>query len=377
MQHGAGQGRGSLAFLRQELALAVVALSALVFGAAGDAWLLDASASVRGLVLLAWLFAVIVWGSMAVVRHAEHLAERVGEPYGTLLLTLSVSSIEIFTLRMVMVTGEANPELARDAMFAVLMIVLNGLVGLALLLGGLRYHEQSYNLRGVNAYLSVILALAMFSLIVPNFTQSAPGAMFSAQQQGFLVVMCLGLYAVFLAVQTIRHRAYFVDDNGDADVPEAPPKHLNGGPFRPVVLLVAYLALVMFLAHRLALLLDHGLEVHHAPSALGGLLLALLVLTPEGIGGIRAALDNRMQRAVNILLGSALATLALTIPAVLLIGMTQHVPVVLGLQGVEQPMLVLTLLLATLTFASGRTNVLQGAVHLMLFGAYLMLIVWR
>ena len=168
-----------------------------------------------------------------------------------------------------------------------------------------------------------------------------------------------------------------MDDNDDADVPEAPPKHLNGGPFRPVVLLVAYLALVMFLAHRLALLLDHGLEVHHAPSALGGLLLALLVLTPEGIGGIRAALDNRMQRAVNILLGSALATLALTIPAVLLIGMTQHVPVVLGLQGVEQPMLVLTLLLATLTFASGRTNVLQGAVHLMLFGAYLMLIVWR
>jgi Ca2+:H+ antiporter len=363
--------------LTQEVALLALVATALVFGLAGDAWLLDLSHRMRALLLFVWLFGVIVWGSMGVVRHAEHLAERMGEPYGTLLLTLSVSSIEILTLRMVMITGESNPVLARDAMFAVLMIVLNGLIGLALLLGGLRYREQAYNLRGVNAYLSVITALAMFGLIVPNFTDSTPSPTFSVQQEVFLVVMCLGLYAVFLAVQTTRHRAYFLDDNDEAEELEAPPKR----PARPVywhiALLVAYLTLVMFLAHRLALLLNHGLETYAAPSALGGLLLALLVLTPEGIGGIRAALENRMQRAVNILLGSALTTLALTIPAVLLIGMTHDTRVVLGLQGVEQPLLVLTLLLSTLTFASGRSTVLQGAVHLMLFGAYLMLIVWR
>jgi Ca2+:H+ antiporter len=267
-------------------------------------------------------------------------------------------------------------------MFSVVMIVLNGLVGAALLLGGLRYHEQEYNLKGVNAYLSVIVALSVFGMVVPNFTLSTPGPTFSRGQEAFLIVMCVGLYAVFLAIQTTRHRAFFLDR-----LEEAPPAaaagemHEHSSAVRSVphhtLLLVLYLGLVIFLAEKLAVLLDHGIETLGAPTALGALAVAILVLAPEGLAGIQAARANRMQRSVNILLGSVLATLALTIPAVVIIGLARGYTVVLGLEPVEEAMLLLTLLVSMLTFASGRTNVLQGAVHLMLFLSYLMLLVLR
>jgi Ca2+:H+ antiporter len=262
------------------------------------------------------------------------------------------------------------------------MIVLNGLVGLALLLGGMRYREQVYNLQGVNAYLSVIVALSVFGLVVPNLTISTEGGTFSRGQEAFLIVMCVGLYAVFLAIQTTRHRSFFVD-HADASSAEGnghgaghSPLGARSLPFH-TLLLVVYLALVIFLAEKLAVLLDHGLDVLGAPPALGALVVAILVLAPEGLGGIRAAQKNLMQRSVNILLGSALATLSLTIPAVVIIGLLQGSNVILGLDRVEEAMLLLTLLISMLTFASGRTNVLQGAVHMMLFLAYLMLLVLR
>ena len=319
---------------------------------------------------------------MAVVRHADGLAEMLGEPYGTLILTLSVAAIEIMTLGIVMTTGDPNPALARDTMFSVVMLVLNGLIGVSLILGALRYKEQDYNLRGANAYLSVIVSLAVFGLVVPNFTFTTPGPTFSGVQEGFLIVMCVGLYAVFLAIQTTRHRSYFVDVldelTGDAVADaESPPAHKPGALQRHVAFLVVYLGLVIYLVEKLAVLLDHGLDELGAPPAFGALVVAALVLAPEGLGGIQAALANKMQRAVNILLGSALATLALTIPAVVIIGLAHHTNVVLGLDPVEQAMLLLTLFVSTITYTSGRTNVLQGAVHLMLLMAYLMLIIWH
>jgi len=367
---------------RQEAALGVLAGTAAVFAALGHQTLAEQAESWLGALMFTWLFAVIVAGAAAVVRHADCLAELLGEPYGTLILTLSVASIEIMTLGIVMTTGEPNPTLARDTMFAVVMIVLNGLVGVALLLGGLRYHEQEYNLQGVNAYLSVIVALAVFGLVVPNLTSTTPGPTFSRGQEGFLIVMCIGLYAVFLAIQTTRHRAFFVHPAQDGPATDAAgPDHHDAPGVRSVpvhvVLLAACLALVIFLAEKLAVLLNHGIEVLGAPPAVGALAVAVLVLAPEGLGGIRAALANRMQRAANILLGSALATLALTIPAVTIIGLAQGSTVVLGLDRVEEAMLLLTLLVSMLTFASGRTNILQGAVHVMLFLAYLMLTIWQ
>jgi Ca2+:H+ antiporter len=367
-------------FHRREAMLGVTAGTAALFAALGHAVLREQAETWLGAAMFALLFAVIIVGAAQVVRHAECLARLLGEPYGTMILTLSVASIEIMTIGIIMTTGEPNPTLARDAMFSVVMIVLNGLVGAALLLGGLRYKEQEYNLQGVNAYLSVIVALAVFGLIVPNLTTSTAGPTFSRGQEAFLIVMCVGLYSVFLAIQTTRHRTYFMHPAQDGPNPagaevdasvevRAAPVHVG--------LLVAYLALVIYLAERLAILLNHGLDVLGAPPALGALAVAILVLAPEGLGGIRAALANRMQRAANILLGSALATLALTIPAVVIIGLVHGSAVILGLEPVEQAMLMLTLLASMLTFASGRTNVLQGAVHMMLFLAYVMLVIWR
>ncbi len=264
-------------------------------------------------------------------------------------------------------------------MFSVVMIVLNGLIGVALLLGGLRHREQHYNLQGANAYLSVIVALAIFGLVMPDFTESSVGPTFSRGQEGFLILMCLGLYGVFLVIQSTRHRSFFVEV-GD-ELP-APASHGARAASRRslayhALLLVANLALVIFLAEHFAVLLDYGLDELHAPPALGAMLVAILVLAPEGLGGIKAAIANRMQRSVNILLGSVLATLSLTIPAVVLIGLAHGSTVVLGLDHTEIVLLMLTLMVSVLTFVSGRTNVLQGAVHLMLFLAYVMLIVWR
>ena len=366
---------------RREAPLLVIGATAALFALLGHDWLVGEAETMLGGLMFAWLFASIILGSVSVVRHADFLALLLGEPYGTMILTLSVASIEIMTIAIVMTTGDPNPTLARDTMFSVVMIVLNGLVGMALLLGGLRYKEQEYNLQGVNAYLSVIVALSVFGLIVPNLTISTAGGTFSRGQEAFLIVMCVGLYAVFLAIQTTRHRAFFLDRAED-DTPTGrssghhPSIGVRSTPYH-TLLLVVYLSLVIFLAEKLAILLNHGIDALGAPPALGALAVAILVLAPEGLGSIRAALANRMQRAVNILLGSALATLALTIPAVVIIGLSQGTSVVLGLEPIEEAMLVLTLLVSMLTFASGRTNVLQGAVHMMLFLSYLMLLMLR
>ena len=367
--------------LRGEGALVPVLATAAVFLVLGQRWLVILPDVTLSSFVFTWLFGMIVVGSMSVVRHADHLAEMLGEPYGTLILTLSVATIEIVTIGIVMTTGQPNPALARDTMFSVVMLVLNGLIGLSLILGALRYKEQNYNLRGANAYLSVIVSLAVFGLVVPNFTFTTPGPTFSGVQEGFLVIMCIGLYAVFLAIQTTRHRSFFLehgqDDDDPADIGREPVARDPAAIRHHVTFLVVYLALVLYLVEKLAILLDHGLDELGAPPALGALIVAALVLAPEGLSGIQAALANKMQRAVNILLGSALATLALTIPAVVIIGFWHRTLVVLGLDAIEQSMLLLTLFVSTITYTAGRTNVLQGAVHMMLLLAYLMLIIWH
>jgi Ca2+:H+ antiporter len=375
-----GPADARLALVRRESPIVPIVATAAFAGGLGHAWLGAHAATLAGAALFAWLFVVIIVGSMCVVRHADCLAILLGEPYGTMILTLSVASIEIMTIGMVMTTGHPDPTFARDTMFSVVMIVLNGLVGLALLLGGLRYKEQEYNLRGVNAYLSVIVALSIFGLVMPNFTVSTREGTFSIGQEVFLMIMCLGLYAVFLAIQTTRHRGFFVDavegDGGGESAEQRAALGIRSTTFH-TAMLVAYLALVIFMAEQLAVLLDHGVAAIGAPPAIGALAVAILVLAPEGLGGIRAAVANRMQRSINILMGSVLATLALTIPAVVVIGIVNGYNVVLGLDHVEAAMLALTLLVSMLTFASGRTNVLQGAVHVMLFLSYLMLLVLR
>ncbi len=374
----------SVAWLRHEWPLLIGVAGVAVFLSIGKLLLSNLSNPWWFATVFGTLFVVILLAAFAVVRHAECLALKLEEPLGTLVLTLAITGIEVTIIVASMFTGDGKPTLARDAMFAVVMIVLNGMVGFTLLLGGLRYHEQTYNLQGANAFLAVIMPIAVLGMVLPNFTVASPGPTLSSLQATFLILMSLGLYGVFLAIQTVRHRPYFTwqigespdslqaeDAEGDrrGHEPRSVPYHASH--------LLLYFAPLAILAKQLAIPIDHGISVLGAPQALGGVLVAVIVLSPESIVATRAALANQLQRSINILLGSVLATIGLTIPAVLAIGLFTGTTIVLGVDAVDITLLMLTLLLSTLTFSSSRTNMLLGVVHILLFFAYLMLIFER
>jgi Ca2+:H+ antiporter len=368
---------GYLSTLRREWLLGAAFATTALFLLFGKGWLADLSNPLWFTLMLVWLFAVILSSAFAVVHHAESLAVRLGEPLGTLVLTLSVIGIEVMMISAVMLTGEGKPALARDTMFGIVMIVLNGMIGLSLLLGGIRHHEQEYNLQGANSFLSLIVPLTVLGLILPNFTSASSGPTLSVLQSIFLAIMSIGIYSLFLIIQNWRHREYFVkpvkaiERPGEASA--AGHAETNSITYH-ALFLVMYLLPVVVLAEEIALPIDHGIEVLHAPLALGGFLVAALILSPEALSATRAALANDLQRSINILLGSVLASIGLTIPAVLTIGLLTGKTIVLGLQPADSLLLVLTLAVCALTFTSNRTNVLLGAVHLVLFLAYVMLI---
>src|SRR6266481_7732627 len=365
-------GIGSL--LRSELSLIIGAVTATIFLWFGSRLVENLEhPGAMGLVF-AWLFVAVLWSAISVVRHADCLAIKCGEPYGTLILTLSAITIEVVMISAAMLHGENNPTFARDMMFGVMMIALNGLVGFSLLLGGLRHHEQNHNLQGTSAYLNTIMALAVLGLVLPNFTTSLSGPRFSTEQELFLVVTSLSLYVIFLFIQTGCHRQYFKDAMVE---PVARGDH-SGSQLRSTgfhaAMLFLYLIVVVILAEKFAIPLDNCIERFGMPQAFGGAIVAGLVLAPEAMSAFKAATRNQLQRSVNILHGSVLASIGLTIPAVLIIGMTTHRSVILGIEGGNLPLLVLTLGASMVTFASGKTNVLQGCVHLLLFAVFLLLI---
>jgi Ca2+:H+ antiporter len=379
--------QSALRVARSEGAFLFGAATTAVFYAFGEALVGNLGADVKTTMLFVWVFGAMLWCAFGVVRHADSLAELLGEPYGTLILTLSVISIEVSLIASIMLLGENEPALARDTMFAVLMIILNGMVGIALLLGAIRHREQHYNLQGAKAFLAVIVPLAALTLILPNFTKSTRGPTFSSIQAVFFAATTIVLYGVFLVIQTARHSRHFRQPGERIRVapPVADPLAVEEGGREPgdhEVYTVTYHAILLFLtilpvvllSKKLAAFVDHITETMGAPAALGGLVIAVLVLSPEGLSALRAALGNRLQRSVNILLGSALATIGLTVPAILAIGLVTGTRVELGLDPVEMLMLVLTLAVSSLTFSGGRTNVLQGAVHAVLFLAYVVLI---
>ena len=371
---GSKSSRSFGAFVRAEYPFFMGLATAVTFLALGNQILEDvAHPLVLGVVFVVLLGAVL-WSAVSVVRHADCLAIKCGEPYGTLILTLSAISIEVMMISAAMLHGANNPTLARDMMFAVVMIALNGLVGLSLLLGGLRHHEQNYNLQGASAYLNAIMALAVLGLVLPNFTTSLSGPRFSTAQEIFLIVTSLSLYVIFLFIQAGRHRQYFKDATAE---PVARGDH-SGSQVRSTrfhaTMLFLYLIVVVILAEKFAIPLDNCIERFGMPQAFGGAIVAGLVLAPEAMSAFKAATRNQLQRSVNILHGSVLASIGLTIPAVLIIGMTTQRSVVLGIEGGNLPLLVLTLGASVVTFGSGKTNVLQGCVHLLLFAVFLLLI---
>jgi Ca2+:H+ antiporter len=372
MPRAAARSTTRFALGRREWPLAASLFTTALFLFYGNSWLGDLADGKWFAVILAWLFAAILASAFAVVRHAEALATRTGEPYGTLVLTVCMSGMEMMMISAVMFVGKGAPSLARDTMLAILMIVLNGLIGLCLLVGGMRFHEQKYNLYGANAFLAVILPLAVLGLVLPAFTVSTPDGTFSTLQAIFLIVMSVSLYGIFLVMQTRLHREYFV-----APVAGSTPKKKNVPTESTAVhaaLLVAYAVPIVLLAKQIAVPINHGIEVMGAPAALGGLLVAVLILAPESMAAVRAAADNQLQRSINVSLGTALSSICLTIPAVLLIGFITGQKIVLGLDPAHIVLLVLTLVVSLLTFALERTNVLLGAVHIVLFLTYFVLL---
>lgn len=367
-----------LKLLRSEAQVPAVWLTAALFLLFGKGWLAAAAHSpALTLALFAWLFGAILWGAFGVVRHAEHLAERLGEPYGTLILTLAVTVIEVAFIITAVATSDTSSPVARDAVFAVVMLMLNGTIGLCLLLGGLRHHEQSYNLPGARAFLSVVIPLAIFALVLPNFTVVSPGPTLSTPQAITIAVLTLALYGVFLAMQTVSHRGFFQDPS-EADgraLPEAPSE---GTSTHPVAFhatgLILTLAPAVYLTEELGHIVERAVAVAGAPAGLVGVIVAVLVLAPEAMGALQAALRNRLQRAVNIALGSVLATIGLTIPAVLVLGVLRDIPTVLGLGQDHMLLLAVTLVVSTLTFGGDRTNMLQGAVHIVMFLVFCLLL---
>jgi Ca2+:H+ antiporter len=361
--------------LQTEWPLVVSGGTTGLFLAFGKGWLADLSAVGWLSFMFGWLFGAILLAAFAVVRHADELAERLGEPFGTLVLTLSMSGMEMLMITAIMYSGPHESALARDTMLAVVMIVLNGLAGICLLLGGLRYREQTYNLYGANAFLAVLVPLAVLGLVLPSFTQSTPGPTLSPFQSTFLIVMSVGLYAIFLSIQTVRHRDYFVAPAAVDGTEEA--SHAAHGEHSTryhAVLLLLYIVPIVLLSKKVAVPIDYGISVLGAPAALGGLLVAILILSPESLAAVRAALANRLQRSINLALGTALSSISLTIPAVLMVGFITGKTIILGLDPANVVLLVLSLVVSMMTFALERTNMLLGAVHGLLFLAYLMLI---
>lgn len=323
------------------------------------------------LVVVAILLGAAVF---AAVHHAEVVAHRVGEPFGTLVLAVAVTVIEVALIVSVMLSGgEAKAALARDTVFAAIMICCNGILGLCLLLGGIRHREQAFQLEGASVALAVLGALAILSLVLPNFTTSAPGPFWSPPQLAFAGVAALVLYGSFVFVQTVRHRNYFlpVGTNGGEESHAPPPS--NRQALISLGLLLVSLVAVVGLAKVLSPSIETAVANAGAPDAVVGIIIAALVLLPEAMAATKAAAANRLQTSLNLALGSALASIGLTIPVLAGIFIVSGRPLVLGLRPLETVLLVLTLFTGTITLGTGKSNLIKGVVHLVIFAAFLFL----
>jgi Ca2+:H+ antiporter len=310
----------------------------------------------------------------AAVYHAEVVAHCVGEPFGTLVLALAVTVIEVALIVSIMFKGgEDSAVLARDTVFAAVMIVSNGIVGLCLLAGGMRHREQGFQLQGANAALSVLIAMTILTLIFPNVTITTSAQTFSPSQLIFVAIVSLILYGAFLFVQTVRHREYFLTPDGESHGTHAAPPPTRKIALLSSGLLLVALVTVVGIAKSLTPTLERGINRVGAPQSVVGIIIAGLVLLPEGLAAYRAASANRLQTSMNLALGSVLASIGLTIPSVAAVSLLLHRPLTLGLNPKEVVLLFVTLLVSILTLGTGRTTVLQGIVHLVLFAAFLFL----
>jgi Ca2+:H+ antiporter len=324
------------------------------------------------LVMAAALFACV----FAAVHHAEVLAHRVGEPFGTLLLAVAVTVIEVALIVSLMLEGgPAAAAVARDTVFAAVMIILNGMVGLCLLTGSLKHGEQTFGRYGVNAALATLASIVVLTLVLPNYTTTKPGPFYSPSQLVFVAIVTLILYCTFVFVQAVRHREYFLLPEAELGLePTEESAALTISNTTAAVssaLLLVCLSAVVLLAKSISPYVEGLVLRAGAPSAVLGVIIATTVLLPEGVAAFRAARANRLQISINLAIGSALATIGLTIPVVAVVSLATGWTLALGIDLKSSVLLLLTLMVATLSLGTGRTTVLQGAVHLVIFAVYL------
>jgi Ca2+:H+ antiporter len=322
-----------------------------------------------GLLTTALLIPLLIGTVFAAVYHAEDVAHIMGEPIGTLVLTVAVTIIELSLIISLMLTGKATPTLVRETVFAVIMIVTTGLVGLCIVIGGLRYREQSFDVTSAKIYLAMLIVLSTLTIILPNYTTTAPGRLYSESQLTYISIVTIALYLVFLYTQTILHRGYFV---GEQTQPAAAATGEGRLALSAFFLCIA-LAAVVLLAKLVAVVINIGVSKFDAPSSISGVIIALIVLTPESIAAVNAARKNDLQKSLNLALGSSLATIGLTIPAIAAANIFLHTPLVLGLEPGDEALIVMTLAASILTFGTGKTNFLFGFLHLVIFGTFLFL----
>jgi Ca2+:H+ antiporter len=328
-----------------------------------------AFAGLHGGIFVAVIAASLACSVFAAVHHADVVAHRVGEPYGTLVLALAVTLIEVALIVSLMIAGgEEAAALARDTVFAAVMIILNGIIGLCLLVGGLEHREQTFSLDGVSAALVALGAIAVLTLVFPNYTVTTPGPVYSPSQLVLIAIVSLAIYGAFVFAQTIGHRGIFVPD--DPTEPRHTPPG-NGVTAASAGLLLVCLAAVVLLAKKLAPSLEEGVAHVGAPNALVGVIIAAIVLLPEGLAALRAARANRLQTSLNLALGSALASIGLTIPTVSILSLYMQTRLVLGIDTKSTVLLMLSLFITAIALRTGRTILMHGIVLLVIFVVYL------
>lgn len=337
--------------------------------------LLVAAIAVGVTPLLAALCGIALIGAVfAAVHHAEVVAHRAGEPFGTLILALAVTVIEASLILSLMIAGGADAAvIPRDTLYAAVMIICNGVVGLCVLVGGLAHREQTFRVEGSSAGLAALIAMSSLALVLPDFTTTTGVGTYSKGQLIFAAVTSTALWAIFVFVQTLRHRDYFlpVDARGNEEAHAERPTNLRAA--ASFGLLLVCLVAVVGLAKVLSPTIENGIIKAGAPKAVIGIVIAMLVLLPETVAAVRAAQANRLQTSMNLAIGSALASIGLTIPVVALTALIFSLPLYLGLDPKDLVMLAITFLVSAVTLGTGRTHMMQGAVHLVIFAAFLFL----
>ena len=338
------------------------------------ALLAGAMAAGVGPVLAVLCGIALIGAVITAVHHAEVVAHRVGEPFGTLVLAVAVTVIETsLILSMMLAGGKDTATLPRDTIYAAVMIICNGVVGICVLVGGLTHREQSFRVEGAGAGLAALIVMSTLTLVLPSFTTSTPGGTLNAAQLLFVALASGILWMVFVFIQTVRHRDYFlpVADAANPEVHALPPT--NRAAWASFALLFVSLLVVVGLAKMLSPTIERAIAAAGAPRAVIGIVIAMLVLLPETWAATRAARANRLQTSMNLAVGSALASIGLTVPVVIFAAMMLGFPLELGLARKDTVMLAVTLLVSTVTLGTGRTHMMQGAVHLVLFAAFLVL----